>query len=107
MSLLDLLNGLVAQLADAQAAADALAKAKYDEGFAAGVASVQTGFTQADIDAAVKAAVDPLNAQVALLQASVDGIPAQLEAAKVAVKSAVLDLVKSEELDLEGKLSAL
>lgn len=44
----------------------------------------QAQFTQADVDAAVKAAVDPLAAQMAALQAQVMAIPDQVHAAVVA-----------------------
>ena len=81
MDLVALLNGLVAniaalqaQLVDAQASADALAKAKYDEGFAAGVASVGVSdkiYSQAELDAKIAEAVLPLNEKIALLDAKV------------------------------------
>lgn len=90
MDLVALLNNLVAniatlqaQLVDAQASADALAKAKYDEGFAAGVASVPVvpgGFSQEQVDAFIAAAVAPLNEKIALLDAKI----VELEAALVA-----------------------
>ncbi len=109
MDLVTLLNNLIAninalqlQLADAQVSADALAKAKFDEGFAAGVASVTGGgFTQADIDAAVATAVAPLITQVAALQVQVDGIPAQILAAIEAFKVDALAKMKAEEMNLE------
>lgn len=102
MDLVQLLNNLVAniaalqaQLVDAQASADALAKLKYDEGFAAGVASVPVvpgGFTQEQVDAKVAEAVAPLNlkigeleAKVVELQALVDGNSAALVAFKLEV----------------------
>ena len=102
MDLVQLLNNLVAniaalqaQLVDAQASADALAKAKYDEGFAAGVASVGSGdkiYSQAELDAKVAEAVAPLNAKiveldakVVALQALVDGNAAALVAFKLEV----------------------
>ncbi len=114
MDLVTLLNNLIAnitalqlQLADAQVSADALAKAKFDEGFAAGVASVTPagGFTQADIDAAVATAVAPLVAQVASLQVQVDGIPAQILAAIEAFKVDALAKLKTEEGALENILA--
>jgi outer membrane murein-binding lipoprotein Lpp len=114
MDLIKLLNDLVAsiealkaQLADAQAAADALAKTKYDEGFAAGVASVDKGFTQADLDAAVASAVAPLSEKIAALQSQIDGIPGQIQAAKDEIKAKALELLKTEEADLEAKLGSL
>ena len=53
------------------------------------LAASQPQFTQSDIDAAVKAAVDPLAAQVAELQSSVAAIPAQVQAAVLAEDQAV------------------
>lgn len=79
MDLLALLNGLVAQLADAQKAADDLAKLKFDEGFAAGVASVPVGsdkiFSQEEVDAMLKPLQDELalvKEQVLALQGEID-----------------------------------
>lgn len=101
MDLLSLLNGLVAQLADAQKAADDLAKAKFDEGFAAGVASVPPPsdkiFSQAELDAAVAAAVAPVQAQL-------DGVVAELAGLKeafAAFKAAELEKVKALEVDFQ------
>ena len=56
--------------------------------------AAQATFTQADIDAAVKAAVDPINAQVAALQASVAGVPDQIHAAVVAEDVALAAKIK-------------
>lgn len=96
MDLVALLNSLVAniaalqaQLVDAQASADALAKAKYDEGFAAGVASVGGSdkiYSQAELDAKIAEAVLPLNEKVASLEAKIVEIEAGIE---VKVKDAV------------------
>jgi flagellar capping protein FliD len=97
------LSALQQQLADAQAAA----QAQYDKGFADGKASVTGGFTQADIDAAVKAAVDPLNEQIAAMQSQIDSIPAQIEVARTELKAAVKSLMQAEELDEESKLDNL
>lgn len=90
MDLVALLNSLVAsiaalqaQLADAQKAADDLAKVKYDEGFAAGVASVVVSdkiYSQAELDAKIAEAVAPLNAKIVELDVKV----AELSAAVVA-----------------------
>lgn len=108
MDLVALLNGLVAniaalqaQLADAQKAADDLAKLKYDEGFAAGVASVPVvpgGFTQEQVDAFVAAAVAPLAEKIALLDAKVLELEAAVlaEAGKLVAFKADL-LAKYEE----------
>lgn len=95
MDLVKLLNDLVAniaalqsQLADAQASAQALADAKYKEGFDAGVASVQIPvsdkvYSQIELDAKIAEALLPLQTQIADLQAKVDAIPSALESAKV------------------------
>jgi len=78
MDIIATINALLASLADLQAKlADASAalviekKLSYDEGFAAGVASVQAGdpakvFTQADLDAAVLAGVAKFKADFLL-----------------------------------------
>lgn len=91
MDLLLMLQELVAKLADAAAALEVAKRASYDEGFAAGVASVggnpDVKFTQADLDAAVASAVAPLNEQIAALQAQVDGIPAVVADAIAAFKA--------------------
>lgn len=104
MDLITLLNNLVAsidalklQLADAQVAA----QAQYDKGFADGVASVQPGFTQADIDAAVAAAVQPLNDSIAALQLQLEGVPAQVasavNSAKAELKLALLEAYEAAQ----------
>lgn len=114
MDLIKLLQDLVAsidalklQLVDAQAAA----QANYDKGFADGKASVSGGFSQADLDAAVKAAVDPLNAQIAAMQLQLDGVQGQIDSAvsqaKEGVKSAVSALVDAEDADLKSKIQSL
>lgn len=98
MDLLQLLQDLIANLADLQAKlADAEAslaaakQASFDEGFAAGVASVPVSgdlkFSQADLDAAVAAAVGPLNDQIAAMQAQLDGVPGQIADAVSALKA--------------------
>lgn len=57
-------------------------KAKYDEGFAAGVGSVSSGnpkiYSQEELDAVVI----PMREQIAALQVEVDSIPSKIEAAK-------------------------
>lgn len=81
MDIVALLNELIAKLNDAQAAIVAEKKASYDEGFAAGVASVPppvpaddvTPFAQADVDAAVMAA---LLATKAAIKAKLDEVEA-------------------------------
>lgn len=96
MDLVKLLNELVAniaalqvQLADAQASAQALADAKYKEGFDAGVASVVIPpvsdklYSQVELEAKIAEALLPLQTQIAELQAQVEAVPAQIEQAKV------------------------
>lgn len=56
----------------------------------------QKQFTQSDLDAAVKAAVDPLLAQMVLLQTKVGDIPKQIH-----------DAVLAEDVALAGKLKPL
>ena len=115
MDLLQLLNGLVAniaalqaQLVDAQASADALAKAKLDEGFAlgfeAGKASVVIPpsdkiYSQLEVDQKISEAIIPLQEQIIVLQAKVDGFPLVLDQEKAAAVLAFKAelLVKYEE----------
>ena len=117
MDLVVLLNSLVAniaalqaQLVDAQASADALAKAKYDEGFAAGVASVGGGekiYSQAELDAKIAEAVAPLNVKIAELDAKVAELSAALvaEAGKlVAFKADLLAKYEAQQVaESEGE----
>jgi hypothetical protein len=92
MGIAEMLKGLVEKIAllqtalvDAEAAAASIAKEAYDKGFAEGVASVPpvpedvTPFTQADIDAAVALAVEPLNLEIASLKMEMDALKVQLE----------------------------
>lgn len=84
MDLVKLLNELVAniaalqaQLVDAQASADALAKLKYDEGFAAGVASVVAPpsdkiYSQAELDQKIADALLPIQAELEAVKASIE-----------------------------------
>ena len=118
MDLVQLLNSLVAniaalqaQLVDAQASADALAKQKYDEGFAAGVASVPVvpgGFTQEQVDAAVLAAVEPLQKKVSDLEAKVAELEAsvqpKIDAAVAAYKADLLAKYEAQQVaESEGE----
>lgn len=96
---------LTSQLADAQAAADAAAKMSYDKGFADGVASVPAGggdkiYSQAELDAAVTAAVQPLSDQVTALTAQVAAMQGQID-------QAVADAVAALKADLLTKMQAL
>lgn len=100
MDLVSLLNGLVAQLADAQKAADNLAKAKYDEGFAAGVASVPANdkiYSQAEVDSMLAVAVGGIQAQLS-------AVSAELQALKdtfAAFKAQELAKVQALEADFQ------
>lgn len=101
MDLVTLLNGLVDQLADAQAAADELAQTKYDEGFAAGVASVTEGdklYTQADVDAIVT----PLNDRILALEAQVmalqESVATQIAEAMAKFKMDLLTKYESQQV---------
>lgn len=113
------IEALKSQLVDAQAAVDQVAKESYDKGFADGVASVVVPpsdkiYSQAEADALVEAAVAPLKEQVSLLQAQVDGIPAQIEAAvseavaklKADLKAAY-DAAQAAEGEAESKFDEL
>jgi flagellar biosynthesis/type III secretory pathway protein FliH len=113
-ALVDAVEAMKVQLADAQAALDQVKAQGFDEGkvvgleegkklgfdegyakgFEDGKASVPpvTGdkiYSQEELDAAVKSAVEPLQAQVTELQAKVDGIPALLEEAVANAKAEV------------------
>lgn len=106
MDLLALLTGLQVQIADAQKAADDLAKLKFDEGFAAGVASVPVSdkvFSQADVDALLA----PLQAQVADLQAQVSALQSSLDQkvaeAVAAIKADLLAKYQELEVALQDK----
>jgi hypothetical protein len=66
---------------------------KYNEGFAAGVASMNNGsdkiYSQAELDAQLqplKDQVAAMQSQIDSLQASVDALPGQIDAAKLAGK---------------------
>lgn len=95
-ALFDALEALKVQLSDASA----LLKSEYDRGFADGVASVSVDpekkFSQADLDAAVSAAVAPLQDQIAAMQAQIDGFDARLQGALEGEDQRVLDLISKE-----------
>jgi uncharacterized small protein (DUF1192 family) len=99
-ALFDALDALKSQLSDA----DALLKSEYARGFADGVASVSVDpekkYSQADVDAAVSAAVAPLNEQIAALQAQVDSFDAKIKAALEGEDQRILDLISKEIADL-------
>lgn len=112
MDLVALLNSLVAniaalqaQLADAQKAADDLAKLKYDEGFAAGVASVQPGdkiYSQAELDAKVAEVVAPLTLKVEEQAAKIvqlEALVAENDAKFVAFKAELVAKLENAAID--------
>ncbi len=66
----------------------------------------QATFTQADVDAAVAAAVQPLNDQVTALQAQVAGVPDQIHAAVVAEDQALAAKIKPLIDQLNAALGA-
>lgn len=107
--LLPMTEELKAKVAEAEAAASELAQLKYDEGFAAGVASVtppasEKIFTQEELDAKIQEALSPLQTKIADLEnvvANQDAVIAQkveegIAAFKVKVKEAFLAQQASE-----------
>lgn len=89
------IGALQAQLLDAQAAADSIAKENYDMGFAAGVASVPADdkiYSQAELDAAV----GPLQEQISALQI-------QMQDMQNALNQKVADAVAAIKADLLAK----
>ena len=81
-------------------ALDAAGQAIYNQGLADGTAGAgpdPTPFSQSDVDAAVKAAVDPLNAQVASVQSALDAetVKDQGDAALAASLQAKIDQIKA------------
>lgn len=122
MDLVKLLNELVAniaalqaQLVDAQASADALAKAKYDEGFAAGVASVNTQtdkiYSQAELDAKIAEALAPLYQKINELELKVADLEAskaaEIAAAVLAKKQEIVAKIKAVKADDEALIAEL
>lgn len=111
MELLQMLQDLLAKIqelqnkiVDAQNALDIEVKAAYQKGFADGVASVQEQpsdkiYSQEDMDNAIKLSVEPLNARIAELEASMADIDAKIAeavAAKIAEFKAKLDEVEAQ-----------
>lgn len=94
------MSALQASLVDAQASLEVEKKASYDEGFAAGVASVPVvtggGFTQEQVDAAVSAAIAPI-------QAELDGVKEELEAVKASLQPSIDQAVAACKADLLAK----
>lgn len=85
------MEGLLAQvqalLAQASSVADAIAaekKVSYDEGFAAGVASVggvpsDKIYSQAELDAKIQEAVSSINAELVAVKADLESLKAQID----------------------------
>ena len=120
MDIIALLQGLALKieelglaLADAQAAGDSIAKEAYDKGFADGVASVPpptddvTPFSQADLDAAVLAAVEPLQAQVSAMQSEMDALKLQVEELQMGIEAAKVDAVAKFKVELAAKYAEM
>ena len=116
MDIIALLQGLASKIAelqvalqDAQAAGDSIAKEAYDKGFADGVASQPppvddvTPFSQADIDAAVLAAVEPLQSQVSAMQSEMDALKLQVEELQLGIEAAKSEAVSSFKAELLAK----
>jgi len=103
---------ILANEAAFEAAKEAYGKDKYNEGFAAGVASMGQGekiYTHdeaqtliAEAVAPLKKQVEELEAKVVELQAIVDGVPAQVKQAVDEFKAWALARVKDEADDFEA-----
>ena len=120
MDIIALLQGLALKieelkvaLADSQAAADSIAAEAYAKGFADGVASVPppvddvTPFSQADLDAAVLAAVEPLQAQVSAMQGEMEALKLQVEELQMGIEAAKVEAVASFKAELAVKYAEL
>lgn len=102
------ISSLQLALADAEAAAVQIAKENYDKGFADGVASVPPPvvsdkiFSQEELDAAVKAAVEPLQARVVELEALVEeikaGVQPKIDEALAAFKAELLAKYEAQQV---------
>jgi len=87
MDLLKMLSDLSEAITAMQAqiaAADEVAKAKYDEGFAAGVKSMQAPhsdkiYSQAELDAKVEEVVAPLIEQIEALKKDIEAAKAEVQ----------------------------
>lgn len=96
------ISEMQSKLSDTQAALDQAVKEAYDKGFEDGKNSVEPEpsdkiYSQAELDAAVAGAVEPLNARIVELEAVVAGIDAKI-AEEVAKK--VSDIkTKLDELE--------
>lgn len=73
--------------------------AAYNEGFAVGGGSIANDgiYTEAEYQAAILATAEPLNAQIAQLAATVETIPAQIEAAVEAFKAEMLSKLNEQQ----------
>jgi hypothetical protein len=108
VQLLTDLQSKIVELQIALADGETFAKAQYDAGFAAGVASVVLPDVQAQIDAAVaplNALIVELSNKVNELQSQVDASAAALVAAVQAERERVLLIVDAETTDLKNKIS--
>lgn len=100
--LVDQINALQLQLADAESAASAIAKENYDKGFADGVASVPPPveddkiYSQTELDAAVEAAVSPFRVEL-------ESVKAELESVKLSVDQKISDALAIFKADLKAK----
>lgn len=102
-TLAETIEGLKTQLADAQAALDVASKQSYDNGFAAGVASVADKiYSQVEMDAAIEAAVAPLKLEIEAMKLEIEALKLQVEeqgkAAVAAFKAEML--AKYEEMQV-------
>lgn len=90
---------LQASLANAQGAAESIAKENYDKGFADGVASVppvdgEKKFTQADLDAAVEAVRSALTVEMEALRLQVSDLQGKLDQATAELDQKIAEAVK-------------
>lgn len=99
------ISALQSQLADTETAIAEAKKAAYDEGFAAGVASVPAGdklYSQEELDAAIAQAKVELEAINGDLMVQLDGVKAQV----VALEATVADLTASIETKVSEAMAA-
>lgn len=106
-NLVSTINNLQQQLADAQAAVNQVAQDSYNQGFAAGAASVTPPpsdkiYSQVELDAAVQAAVDPLNQQIMVLNGQIASMQAQIDS----IPQQIADAVNAAMSDYKAQLKA-
>lgn len=111
-ALLALLPELQAKLADAEATLAAASKLAYDKGFADGVASVVVTpgdkiFSQAEADAMVATAVEPLQKKIEKLELVVVGIDGKIAEALMVFKADLLLKVKEVDAIEDAALEEL